>query len=410
MADKRIQKVSISQLRPGMYIHDLDCGWMAHPFLRSRFLLKSEAQIRALREHGLHEVYIDTSRGLSVPDAPSKAEVSNRLEQEIQALIATAMPPPVRVDLQSELPRAEKLLGEANKVVRQLMNDARLGVQLELGPLHDVMDKLSASILRNPTALTVLSGIKTKDDYTFFHSVSVGVLLLAFEHSRKAPLETLMQVGIGGMVHDIGKMRVPPQILNKPGKLTAAEYDIMKTHVRHSGEILSGCHDLSDIAMDIAMQHHERFDGSGYPYGLGGDDISPAGQAAAIIDVYDALTSDRCYHEGMAAPLALQKIFEWSAHHLHPDMVRSFVKCVGIYPVGTLVRLESGRLAVVTEHNEGDLTRPKVRAFYSCRHLCYIPPESINLSRPLGFGGGDRIVKNEDASRWGVDPMRFLQF
>lgn len=393
-----------------MFIHDLDCGWMAHPFLRSRFMVKDEAQIHALKEQGLANLYIDASRGQSVPNAPTRTAVSEQLQQEVETLVTSAPLGTPAYELRSELPHAEKLLRDANKVVKQLLIDCRLGAQLELAPLQEVMDKLAGSILRNPTALVVLSNIKSKDDYTFCHSVSVGVLLLAFAHSRQITMGELMQIGIGGMVHDIGKMRVPPEILNKPGKLTPEEFAVMRSHVTHSGEILADYPEISRIAMDIAMQHHERFDGSGYPYGLAGDAISPEGQAGAIVDVYDALTSDRCYHRGMPAPMALQKIFEWSEHHLHPDMVRAFVKCVGIYPVGTLVLLESGRLAVVTEHNEGNLTRPKVRAFYSCRNHCYIPPVYIDLSRPLGFGGADRIVRNENPKTLQLDPLRFLQY
>jgi HD-GYP domain-containing protein (c-di-GMP phosphodiesterase class II) len=251
--------------------------------------------------------------------------------------------------------------------------------------------------------------MRSRDDYTFCHSVASGVLLMAFEFIRKGRYGGLEEFGLGGMIHDIGKMCVDEAILNKPGKLTPEEFELMKRHVNHSADLLAGYPDLPVVAVDIALQHHERFDGTGYPYGLAGEAISEAGRAAAIIDVYDALTSERCYHKGITPPAALRKIYEWGQHHFDPEMVRAFIKCIGIYPVGTLVSLESGKLGVVIDQNDDDLTKPVVRAFFSSRRQCYIPPEIIDLSRSFGHGGGDRILRNEDARQWGMDPMRFLQ-
>ncbi|UDM17740.1 HD-GYP domain-containing protein [Vogesella sp. XCS3] len=409
MKKHRIKKIQLSQLRTGMYIHDLNCGWTDHPFLSSRFLVANQAQIDQLQAHGIVELYIDTQKGLSVIDAPSQAEVARELDEEIEVILQGSLPVQPRTDLHSELPWAARLLDQANKIVSQMLQDARLGKPLQLAPLQELMPQLAGSVLRNATALSVLGKIKHRDDYTFCHSVSSGVLLMAFEYIRKGSYGGLEEYGLGGMIHDIGKMQIPPEILNKPGKLTAAEFEVMKRHVNYSGDMLATCPDLPVVAVDIAMQHHERFDGTGYPYGLAGTAISEAGRASAIVDVYDALTSERCYHKGMPAPAALRKIYEWSRHHFDPDLVRSFIKCIGIYPVGTLVSLESGKLGVVIDQNESDLTRPVVRAFFSSRRQCYIPPEVIDLSRSLGFGGGDRILRNEDASQWGMDPMRFLQ-
>ena len=311
-------------------------------------------------------------------------------------------------ELHSELPRARRLLDQANLIVSDLLRDARLGKPLEFEPLHALMPQLADSVLRNATALMVLSKMRSRDDYTFCHSVASGVLLMAFEFIRKGRYGGLEEFGLGGMIHDIGKMCVDEAILNKPGKLTPEEFELMKRHVNHSADLLAGYPDLPVVAVDIALQHHERFDGTGYPYGLAGAAISEAGRAAAIIDVYDALTSERCYHKGITPPAALRKIYEWGQHHFDPEMVRAFIKCIGIYPVGTLVSLESGKLGVVIDQNDDDLTKPVVRAFFSSRRQCYIPPEIIDLSRSFGHGGGDRILRNEDARQVGHGPDALL--
>ena len=210
------------------------------------------------------------------------------------------------------------------------------------------------------------------------------------------------------MVHDVGKMQTPDQILNKPGKLTDEEFVVMRHHVVASREILEITPNISQTALHVAAQHHERFDGSGYPNRLKGDEISRIGQMAAIIDVYDAITSDRVYHKGMAPTEALRKLFEWSKFHFNPELVHAFAKVVGIYPVGVLVRLESERLAVVVEQREASMLQPLVRVMFDARRNHYLKPEDVDLSKPLGRGGADRIVGHESPEMWRIEPMKFL--
>jgi len=209
-------------------------------------------------------------------------------------------------------------------------------------------------------------------------------------------------------VHDVGKMQTPDHILNKPGRLTDEEFTVMRHHVVASREILEITPNISQTALQVAAQHHERFDGSGYPHRLKGSEISPIGQMAAIIDVYDAITSDRVYHKGMPPTEALRKLFEWSRFHFNPELVHTFARVVGIYPVGALVRLESGRLAVVVEHRASDVLHPLVRVIFDGRRNHYLKPEDVDLSRPMGHGGADRIVGHESPEKWQIDPMRFL--
>ncbi|USX27218.1 HD-GYP domain-containing protein [Oxalobacteraceae bacterium OTU3CINTB1] len=402
-----LKKVDSSQLKVGMYIHDLSCDWMTHPFVRNRFLLTSEDEIRKILNAGIHDVVIDSGRGLDVQDAPSLAEAQAATEREIVD-IAAKTPIVTRVSLGDEMRRAVQIRHQASTLVRTVMQDARLGKAIELDQVEPVVQSITESILRNPGALVGLLRIKTKDDYTFLHSVSVCTLLVAFCRSRNIDAAITHQAGLGGLLHDTGKALVPDAILNKPGPLTDEEFAIVKRHPRDGYDILRRTPEVGPIPLDITLHHHERRDGSGYPGKQANEQISELAQMAAIVDVYDAITADRCYHKGMSAAAALRKIYEWSKFHFNPQYAQEFMRCVGIYPVGTLVMLESGRLGVVIEPHETNLLAPKVNVFFNTKQNLYIKPETVDLSRGLGFGGGDKIVGHESAAKWNVDPMRFL--
>lgn len=401
------KKVDSSQLKVGMYVHDLSCDWMTHPFMRNRFLLRSDEEIRKIIAAGIHDVVIDNSKGLDVQDAPTVAQAAAAIEREL-VQIASAPQLVTRVSLGMELARATQLRKQATGLVRTVMADVRLGNAVDLDRVEPMVEDITESILRNPGALVGLLRIKTKDDYTFLHSISVCALMVAFCRSRGMDAATTHQAGLGGLLHDTGKALVPDAILNKPGPLSPEEFALVKRHPRDGHAILLQTPEVGPIPLDIALHHHERRDGSGYPDGLAGDAIGELAQMAAIVDVYDALTSERSYHKAIPAADALRKIYEWSKFHFNPVFAQDFMRCVGIYPVGTMVKLESGRLAVVIEAHESNLLAPKVNVFFSTRSNAYIKPETVDLSRGLGFGGGDKIVGHESAAKWQVDPMRFL--
>lgn len=403
-----IKCIDVNDLKVGMYIHDLNCDWMSHPFLVNRFKVKDESEIRKIADAGIHEVYIDTRKGMDLPSARSEGEVRKQLESELREIASRERTVTRHVEAAEEFGRAQTIHHEANQIIRDILQDVRLGKQVELEQVEPQVEKLTGSILRNGGALLSLCRIKDKDNYTFQHSVSVGALMVSFCNALGMSKDVIHHAGIGGMLHDIGKMKVPDSILNKPGKLTEQEFMVMKCHVVESQKILHATRGISETAVLVAGQHHERHDGSGYPAGLKGEEISQLGQMAAIVDVYDALTSNRCYHKGMPPTDALRKIYEWSKFHFNPELVQAFMRVIGIYPVGTLVRLESGRLGVVVEQNEDNLVSPKVKVFFSTKSNTHIPPEVVDLSRRMGFGGGDRIVKHESPEKWKIDPLRFL--
>jgi HD-GYP domain-containing protein (c-di-GMP phosphodiesterase class II) len=402
-----LKKVNPSQLRVGMFIHDLDCGWMEHPFVRARFVISRENEIRKIMNAGIRGVTIDCARGLDVDDAPTVEEAEAATEAEVTAIAARPVAP-LRTTLAEEFDRAVAIRRQAADLVRTVMQDARLGKAVEMDKVSPVVESITASILRNASALLGLSVIKNKDDYTFLHSVSVCTLLVAFCRSRKLDDDTIYQAGIGGLLHDTGKALVPDHILNKPGRLTDEEFAVVRKHPKDGYDILRRTPGIGAIPLDITLHHHERRDGSGYPDRQAEREISEMAQMAAIVDVYDAITADRCYHKGIPAAEALRKMYEWSKFHFNPGLMQEFMRCVGIYPVGTLVLLESGRLGVVVEPHETSLLTPKVNVFYSTRSQTYIKPETVDLARGLGFGGGDKILRHESPEKWDVDPQRFL--
>lgn len=397
-----IKLIPVGQLQPGMYIHDLNCGWIDHNFVRNRFAVNDAATVARVRAIGVHEIYIDTARGLDAADAPTQAEAEQVVDQKLEAIAAAPAPLPPPLSLADEMQRARGLHRDAHRIVRDMMGDVRLGRQIEMEQIEPLVEQIVDSIFRQQDALLPLARLKHHDEYTFLHSVSVCALLTAFARALELPREIIREIAIGALLHDVGKATVPDAILNKPAKLTDAEFDKMKSHVVQSKLILLDTPGISDIALDVAAQHHERYDGTGYPNKLKGDEISLYGQMGAIVDVYDALTSNRVYHKGMPPTEALRKLLEWSKFHFKPELVQAFIRAVGIYPSGSLVRLESGRLAVVQQQHSDRLLQPMVKVVHHVNGH-YLTPETVDLRRSQ-----DRIAGYEAFETWNIDPARWL--
>jgi putative nucleotidyltransferase with HDIG domain len=388
-----------------MYIEDVNCSWLDHPFVANHFPVNDEKRIQEIRALGIHEVYIDTAKGQDLVDAPTQAEVHREINERMAEIAGEAIKEAYQAPLQEEVQRARKLHGEANRVVKGMLQDIRLGKQIELELVEPLVEKMVDSIFRNPDALLPLARLKDHDDYTFQHSVSVCALLVSFARGLGLERPIIKEIAIGGLLHDVGKAQVPDEILNKPAKLTDAEFAKMKSHVVQSIIILQNTPGISQIALDVAGQHHERYDGTGYPNKLKGEEISLYGRMGAIVDVYDAITSDRVYHKGMAPTAALGRLLEWSKYHFDPALVRTYVKCVGIYPTGSLVRLVSGRLGVVREQHPDKMMLPKVEVIFHATHKHYLKPEMIDFAVS---SQKDRIAGHEEYEDWGIDPKRWV--
>jgi putative nucleotidyltransferase with HDIG domain len=288
--------------------------------------------------------------------------------------------------------------------MQDIMSDVRLGKQVHLEQCESVVDNIFDPMFRCPATFLPLAQMKNRDEYTFQHSVSVAALAVAFGRVLDFPEDEIKEVAMGGFLHDIGKAKIPGKILNKPGKLDDAEFAIIRSHAVHTAELLREVQGISEIAFHAAAQHHERFDGSGYPLGIKGEQISLHGQMIAIVDVYDAITSVRVYHKGMPPADAIIKMYEWRDVHFNSRLVQAFIKGIGIYPVGSLVRLESGTLGIVKEVNSDKILQPVVQLIFDVKTLSYIAPETIDLS-----ASNDKIVSHELFEKWGIDQAKWCR-
>ena len=398
-----IKKISTSALRIGMYVHDLDAGWMDHPFFASHFLVKDEQTIQRIASAGLRQVYIDTTRGNDIQAGLDLEAVKADVERQLGNLDRDAETRQATVPAAVELERARALYRETTTVVRNLMSSTRSGKQVDVASLDPLAERMVQSAFRNPHALSGISRIKTKDEYTFMHCVGVSALMVTFAREMDLPEQQIHDVAIGGLVHDIGKSLVPQNVLNKPDRLNEQEFAQMRDHVTFSRQLLQGLPGISQAALDVALLHHERMDGTGYPLGKDGASISLIGRMSAIVDVYDALTSVRVYKNAWEPTLAMKKLVEWSPDHFDDALVQRFVRCIGIYPVGATVALESGRVGIVIDQGE-KLIEPVVRIVYNRKHKHYERPVDLELSRTET----DRVVSAVDPRQYGLDPTQFI--
>lgn len=410
-----IKKIPISELLVGMYIHDLNCSWMEHSFARNRFKVDDLAIFSKILETGVTELYIDTDLGLDVREHTATegelnavdaedVEQAKSLEVDDPSCEKSTFVPKIIANLSpvGKFNHAKTVCSNASKMMQEIMRDVRLGNQVDLGQCEPMIDGIVDSMYSFPSAMLPLAQIKTRDEYTFQHSVSVAALAVAFGRVMDLPHDEIRQLSLGGLLHDVGKAQVPGRILNKPGKLDDDEFKVMKSHVVGTAELIRDVKGISDIAFNAAAQHHERYDGTGYPHGLKGDEISLHGQMLAIVDVYDAITSIRVYHKGMPPTEALKKMYEWSGAHFNPKLVQAFIKGIGIYPAGSLVRMESDKLGIVREVVPDKLLQPIVQLIYDCKKSIHITPETVDLS-----ASNDKIKSHESFETWGIDQARW---
>ena len=405
-----LKKIAVSDLRPGMYVQELCGSWMDHPFWKSSFLLKSQKDLARILDSAVTEVWIDTSKGLDLaPDQAAAQVTAEQANEEADAQLLAANHPDSAaarpVSLEDEVARAVALCERSRAAVMAMFKDARLGQVVELSQADGLVEEISASVARHPNALISLARLKNSDEYTYMHSVAVCALMIALARQLGLPEPQVREAGLAGLLHDIGKMAVPNAVLNKPGKLTDSEFATMRGHPMAGARILLESHQVSALVLDVCLHHHEKFDGSGYPHHLAGEQISLLARMGAVCDVYDAITSDRPYKKGWDPAESLHKMAEWTKGHFDPKVFQAFVKCVGIYPTGSLVRLESGRLGVVLEQGSGSLLMPKVRVFFSARSKVPIPQEVIDLA---AMQGRDRIVARESPEDWGFRNLEEL--
>ncbi len=388
-----------------MYITDLNNDWIPHNNFKRKGFIRSEQVIEKIAKLGITELYIDTSKGKDHQDAVPLPEVDRDNQAKLErAGELTPYNKPV-ISLADEMTVAARIHNEAKGLISNVMDNVKLGLDFDINSVDDLADNMLDSIFRNHHALTCLGCIRDKDSYLMEHSVNLSVLMSVYCRSMSMDRDIMHQTMVGALLHDIGKVMVPDEILHKPGRLTSEEFTEMKHHVVYGRDMLKSIGGVSELSLTTMAQHHERIDGSGYPDGLKGDEISQHGKMVAIVDVYDAITADRCYHKGMTPTQAIKKLLEWSDNHLDKTLVNHFIRCIGIYPVGSLVLLESGRLGVVIESNEFDQRLPTIRVMYHSKFRSYIKTVVIDLAHPKVQ---DRIVKTVDPVDYQIQVKDFL--
>lgn len=394
-----LKRISVNQLALGMHLKEFCGSWMEHPFWRSGFVLTDPKDIEAVLTSSIKEVWIDCDKGLdvavgetAVSEAESEAQVEAQLEQVVNAQRQIA---PVSAAL--EIERASKICQQSKKAVVSMFEEARMGNTVDVGGARQLVEEISDSVSRNPGALISLARLKTVDDYTYMHSVAVCAMMVALARQLGLDEAQTRSAGLAGLLHDLGKAVMPMAVLNKPGKLTEAEFAIIKSHPVEGHKMLLGGVNVDSLVLDVCLHHHEKTDGSGYPKGLKGDEISLFAKMGAVCDVYDAITSNRPYKSGWDPAESLRKMAEWATGHFDPQVFQAFVKSMGIYPVGSLVRLTSGRIGVVIEQTGKSLTTPNIKVFFSTKSNMRILPQVIDLSRA---DTTEKIAGREDPAKW----------
>ena len=406
-----LKRIPVKDVRLGMHLHELCGAWLDHPFWKTKFVLRDGEDLRKLRASAVKECWIDTAKGLDVRPldtgvhlAPSAARPSLSAQPRLMSLPisdlgAAAVPPapPPTTALDEEVRRAAALCSASREAVASLHNEARMGRALDAEKCRPIVDEIASSVSRHAGALTSLARLKTHDDYTYMHSVAVCALMVSLARQLGLDEAEVREAGMAGLVHDMGKAMMPLAVLNKPGKLTEEEFGVIRNHPRLGHQLLAEGGAFSADVLDVCLHHHERLDGKGYPDGLAGDAISRIARMGAICDVYDAITSNRPYKVGWDPAESIAQMASWRKGQFDTAIFQAFVKSLGIYPNGSLVRMKSGRLAIVMEQNEKSLIAPRVKLFFSTQAQQAIAPELLDLAEP---GCTDSITGRESNKQW----------
>lgn len=405
-----IRRLAVRDLLPGMYVVDLHQPWFKHDYWKTRFIVRDPAHIQQLIDDGISEVSIDTTLGADI-----RAEAA---PLAVAALTGSAPPVPrfaggmgtaaasrrPAVSLDEERRRAARLLQDASAELDELMATVRAGRAVDFGPLEPFVLRMIDSVGRNPDALAPLARLKDGERYATAHAIATAALIIALGQRQGLNSGELERMALGALLKDIGHAVLDSRLTEHAGQLSGSARGQVERHVEEGLAVLEATTRLAESSVAVILEHHERDDGSGYPFRLIGDEISLAGRMAAIVDTYDAMTSPRPYRAAWTPPAALHHLTTSGQHD--SALANAFVRTVGIYPVGTLVMLESGHLAVVDEVHPENVLQPVVRVIYHAGRRQYVSPTRVDLARRFGNHYG-QIVRAEKFSRWGLSAERW---
>lgn len=398
-----IKKIPIALLEAGMYVEDTGLTWHEQPYLFTHAgLIRDPRQVENILKEGYRDAFINTDKGLDVvaPVSPD-FDALVRSEAEAGEDAGEAGDP---VSLEAEMPAAKRIFTDSVRYARSFMGDARLGRPIDFVSSGTMIDSMIESVSRNAAALLSLSKLRVNDEYTFSHCINVSLLSVLFGRYLGLDREGLRLLGFAGLFHDLGKARMPEGVLNKPGKLTEEEFAIMKRHPAEGFLMMRKDKRIAPEVLRGALEHHEKFDGTGYPRALAGDQISAFARIIGVVDVYDALTSVRVYKPGMPPNKALQIVYELKDSSFYPGHVEKFIKCLGIYPLGSFVALSNGEHAVVVAVHHKNTLHPTVKVVCDAA-FSKIPPRTLDLAALAAEYGAaaPKIVACLDPRPLGVD-------
>ena len=401
-------RVRKEDLRLGMFIQSLEGSWFDHPFWKSKFLLSEEDDLRALQSSDVDSVWIDEDKSLApaiahivAPEPAARPSVIEEIVPEAPAKAAAPAPAPKprRLSRPQEYQAAQAVLEDCKVAVGELFSRLQSGNgAAAIEEAAPVVSGIAESVERNPDALITLTRVRSLDEYTYLHSVAVSALMINLARQLSLPPDYVKQAGTAGLFMDVGKAFLAPELLSKPGPYSDADRAEMRRHPELGAEAVKASGEMSKIVADVCLHHHERHDGSGYPLGLKGDAISLFARMAGICDTYDALASARPHRPAFGAADAVAEMYRLK-EQFDESLLSSFIKSIGIYPVGSLVRLESKRLACVVAQRRDRLTKPVVRSFYSIPQRAHVPVQEIDLAQ---LPEPDRIAAREEPARWGL--------
>lgn len=399
--ERETVKVLVSDLRVGMFVSELDRPWLDTPFLLQGFELKTRDDIEAVQKV-CEYVYVDMLRTRR-PDPIEQSRPISQRGLSSRAYVAKAPAP-----IHQEMHKAKEVHQRTSGLITNFIDDIQHGRSVDIQLARSAVSECVSSILRNSEAMTLLTQIKNKDEYTSQHSFNVCVysVLLGRRIGLKSP--ELEDAGLCGLLHDMGKIRVPLEILNKETRLSGEEFEIMQSHTVHGREILMSGQNVFNGTVDVAYGHHENLDGTGYPRGLEGHQTSLFTRIVAVVDKYDAMTSDRVYQQGRPHLEAVGILQKQLKDKIDPDLAAAFVTCMGVYPSGSVVELSSGEVAVVIEHNPTYQLRPRIIV---CRDKDKLPVQEryVDLAECQTDNRGNpySIRKQHRPDSFGIDLKKF---
>ena len=395
------RRIDVADLQLGMFVCRLDRPWEETPFALQGVALTRLEDIETLQQL-CREVWVDARR-LVPPDAPQALMRADAPRHRFSSRTHYAD----LAAVEDEAPRARAALENASQIVDGLFEDVTSGRELSVERVEQAVRPLVATVLRSADAFFLVEGLRRSDSYSYSHAVSCSALAAAFGRHMGFDEETIFSLAAGGLLMDVGKTRLPEQLLQYPGSLASNEVDVIRSHVGHGLALLAEAGIANLDVLDIVRTHHERHDGSGYPDGLSGHAIPISGRMLGIIDSYDAMSSPRPYRAPISRHQALQQIYA-ARNRLHQaEMIEQFQVCLGVYPTGSLVELSTGEVAIVMAQNQVRRLRPRVAILSEPNKQPLDDFRPVDLMQ-LGDDEGVDIVRSLAVGDYGIDASRFF--